>query len=216
MAESANIMTTAGTPPAPRPPMHFTEQLMYSTVRLHYTENGRTSWGTGFIYHFFEADQFAVPAIITNQHVVQGWKTCSFSLASRNSDGTPNPNSHVDVVVPNFQNVWLPHPSADLAIIPIAPTLTSLEQAPNKHAYVNLNQSLIPTKAEFEDLTAIEQVLTVGFPGQVWDDVHNLPVFHRGYTSTAPYIDFKRESRIFDRLFDMARIQRIDGFALQR
>jgi hypothetical protein len=66
-----------------------------------------------------------------------------------------------------------------------------LQKASRQPFIVTLDKSLIPTDQEFEDLTPLEQVLTVGFPGQVWDDVHNLPIFHRGYTATAAYIDFK-------------------------
>src|SRR5262249_27695983 len=56
---------------------------------------------------------------------------------------------------------------------------------------VALDPTLIPTEAELQELTPVEQVLTVGYPGGHWDDVHNLPIFHRGYTSTPPYIDFR-------------------------
>jgi len=121
-----SIMSTAGNA---QPPMTPTEQLMYSTVRLHYTEAGRTSWGTGFVYYFFKSGEAAVPAIVTNRHVIAGMKTCSFSLASLNNDGTPNPSSHIPVTIQNFEKLWIAHPSVDLAIFPLAGVLNELNAA---------------------------------------------------------------------------------------
>lgn len=187
-AANSAIMTSSGA--SPSRPLALTEQLLYSTVRLHYTEGNVAHWGTGFLYAFFQSGQRFYPAIVTNRHVVAEMKTCSFSFASRNDDGSPNLLSHVDVTIPDFQNVWIPHPSADLVIIPIGQILNNLEGSSKRPYYVYTNQALIPTAAEFEDLTPVEQVLTVGFPGALWDTVHNLPIFHRGYTASAPYIDF--------------------------
>jgi hypothetical protein len=183
-----SIISTAGNA---QPRMTPTEQLMYSTLRLYYSEGARVHWGSRFIYRFFKSGQTAVPAIVTNAHVLTPMKTCSFSFASRGKDGKPDHSSHILVTIQNFDTAWLRHPSADLAIIPIAEILRNLQMASKDPFIVYLDQGLIPTNAEFQELTPVEQVLTVDFPGQVWDDVHNLPIFHRGYTSTPPYIDFK-------------------------
>lgn len=174
-----------------RPQLTPTEQLMYSTVRLTYQTPGQTRWGTGFIFNFFKTETTSYLAIVTNQHVVQGMRQCSFNFAGTLNDGAPDLINHVSVAIPNFEQAWIPHPSADLAIIPIAPILTTLEGTKTKPFLIALDQSLIQTDDELNMLMPVEQVLTVGFPGQLWDDVHNLPVFHRGYTATAPYIAFK-------------------------
>ena len=190
---SADDSTTAPTSanPPKSPSMTITEELMYSTVRLQYVEGATTKWGTGFFYNFFLTNDSHVPAIVTNKHVLEGMKACTFRLASTNDDGSPNLSSHIDVEMPNFETAWIPHPSADLAIIPLARKITELSAATKKPFIRTVNQSFIPTTSEFQEFTPVERVLTLGFPGAIWDDVHNLPIFHRGYTASPPYIDFK-------------------------
>jgi hypothetical protein len=172
-------------------PMAATEQLMYSTVRIFQQSAGQLRWGTGFLFRFFNTGDLHVPAIVTNKHVLEGMKDCQFLVASANADGSPNPNKHLRIDIADVPSVSIFHPTADLAILLIGPHLQQLQAAGNVPFLKGLDQSLIPTTDEFKELLPVEQLLTVGFPGQVWDDVHNLPVFHRGYSATAPYIDFK-------------------------
>jgi hypothetical protein len=100
-------------------------------------------------------------------------------------------DNHIPVEISPFQNAYIVHPDADLAIIPVAEILNDINKKIVRPFLIELDQKLIPAQSELKDLTPLEQILTVGFPGQIWDDVHNLPVFHVGYTSTAPYIDFR-------------------------
>jgi hypothetical protein len=99
--------------------------------------------------------------------------------------------NHIPINITEFQHAWIQHPTVDLAIISIGAILTSLRKQGRDPFLITLDPSLIPTDAELRKLLPVEQILTVGFPGRLWDDIHNLPVFHRGYTATAPYIDFK-------------------------
>jgi hypothetical protein len=193
-ASADALAPTAAT--TPQQALTATEQLMYSTVRLTYEETTkindqvviRTKWGTGFLFAFFKTETTSYPAIVTNRHVVEGMKECHFSFAAMASDGTPDLNNHFPIKIGEFDTAWIPHPSADLAIIPVGKILSELN---TKLFVIALDQSLILADDELKALTPVEQVLTVGYPGALWDDVHNLPIFHRGYTATAPYIEFK-------------------------
>lgn len=40
-------------------------------------------------------------------------------------------------------------------------------------------------------LTALEQIVTVGYPDDIWDSTNNLPVLRRGVTATHPKIDYQ-------------------------
>jgi hypothetical protein len=188
-AAAPNILPTTGS--APQSQLTPTEQLMYATVRLSYQTPQSIKWGTGFFFRLFSTKEQNVPVIVTNHHVVDGMPECSLNLASQLSDGSPDYTQSIAVTIDNFQNAWFQLPGVDLVIIPIQPKLNELAKAGKKPFTISLDQNLIPTDAELKDLTPVEQILTVGYPGQVWDSVHNLPVFHRGYTSTAPYIDFQ-------------------------
>jgi len=187
MADTA-ILPAAASAPIPMTP---TEQLMHAVVRISNETAGQVRWGTGFLFHFFQTSAGSFPAIVTNKHVLEGLKDCSFFVASTNADGSPNSDKHLKLEIPDIQSMSLFHPSVDLAIIPIGNHLQKLIAAGTAPFLRGLDQSLIPTTEEFKQLLPVEQLLTVGFPGQLWDDVHNLPIFHRGYSATAPYIDFK-------------------------
>jgi hypothetical protein len=181
-------MATSGA--ASRPKLTITEQLMYSTVRLYNQTGNNLRWGTGFFFELFHAKNFSVPVIVTNRHVVEGWDTCSFSFEGESPSGGPDYDHQLPMQLPNFENLWISHPEADLVIIPIEPLRSRLRQSGGTPFWVPFEQSIIPTDSELEQLTPVEQIITVGFPGLLWDQTHNLPVFHRGYTATAPYIDF--------------------------
>lgn len=187
-AQNTVVPTNAQTPQTVTPP---TEQLMYSTVRLVNQNNNITYWGTGFLFSLFEMNGRGFVVIVTNKHVVNGWDKCSFSVASKLSDGGADLEHHIPIEVDDLPNKLLPHPSVDLVAIPITPIVNDLENKGQQPFFHTLDQSHIPTDDELKNFTPVEQILTVGYPGQLWDDLHNLPVFHRGYTATPPYIDFR-------------------------
>ena len=188
-APPSSIAVTAAE--VPRPALPASEQLMYSAVRLYNQTSDVLRWGTGFLFSLFNTTDSSVPVIVTNAHVVNGWDKCSFSLTGRRDDGTPDLEHHIPVEISQFSAAHIPHPNADLTIIPIAGLLEDLKKRNTAPFFITLDQSLIPTSDELNTLTPVEQIITVGFPGRIWDDVHNLPVFHVGYTESAPYIDFK-------------------------
>jgi hypothetical protein len=57
--------------------------------------------------------------------------------------------------------------------------------------YVSLDPSLIPTDDELANLTAIEDVVMVGYPVGIWDSANNMPVIRRGITATHPAKDYE-------------------------
>lgn len=187
-SSAAGVLPTTGS--APQPQLTPTEQLMHATVRLSYQTSKAVKWGTGFFFRLFSTKEQFVPVIVTNHHVVDGMPECSLHLASQLSDGSPDYTQGVSATIENFESSWVQLPGIDLVVIPIQPTLSRLAREGTKPFTISLDQNLIPTDAELKELTPVEQILTVGYPGQLWDSVHNLPVFHRGYTSTPPYIDF--------------------------
>jgi hypothetical protein len=187
--EPAVVPTNQAAAPAA---LTLSDQLMHSTVRLFNKTADTEISGTGFIFALFKAGNSSIIVIVTNRHVVESLgDSCSFKLARRKADGSPDLDNHLSVVLDDFKHNFIPHPDVDLAIIPLGPLLKKWESQNAVPYFVLFENNLIPTTDELNSLTAIEQVLTVGFPGQLWDDVHNLPVFHRGYTATAPYISFK-------------------------
>ncbi|MCA9261317.1 MAG: hypothetical protein KDA61_19010, partial [Planctomycetales bacterium] len=88
----------------------------------------------------------------------------------------------------DFANRWLPHPEGDvdLCVMPIAPLILESNKQGQELFFVPLTRDLIPDATALEGLNAIEDVLMVGYPDGIWDDVHNYPVCRRGITATHP------------------------------
>jgi hypothetical protein len=88
----------------------------------------------------------------------------------------------------NFESLWIPHPdpAIDLAIMPIAPLINQAVAQGFTPFYRTLDKSVIPTEAQLKDLTAVEEILMVGYPIGIWDRANNYPIFRKGITATHP------------------------------
>lgn len=174
------------------------EQLAHCTVRIEVeSASGSIGTGTGFYYRFAEeADGRHVPAIVTNKHVVDGACRGRFYVTLMDSDGNPDYNNHQVFNFQDFERRWIPHPDPgiDLCAMPIAPLLMAAQQDGNKLFYVSLEKGLIPSEAELVDMTAMEDVVMIGYPNGIWDQVHNMPVMRRGVTATHPALDWNGNS----------------------
>ena len=183
-------MTQNSQAPLPTSKLSASEQIMHTTVRLEMPElGGRT--GTGFHFAFYKQNDVFTPVIITNRHVIEGADIIHFRMTKMGSDGLPSIGNTIAFRIDNLQSRVMFHPHADLAAIIIGDVLSQSTQQGNRPFFISLDQSLIPTDDDLKKLVPLESVLTIGYPGQLWDDLNNLPLFHRGSTATAPYIDFR-------------------------
>lgn len=167
------------------------EQLAYTTVRIECDTPAGTSTGTGFYFAFCRNGDQSIPAIVTNKHVVAGSTKGRFCLhLSQCTDKTPT--THIRFEIPDFEKNWIGHPDhdVDLCVMPIATLLRFSEQRGKKLFFIPMRQELLPSAAELANLTAIEEVVMVGYPNGIWDHVNNMPVFRRGVTATHPNVDY--------------------------
>jgi hypothetical protein len=171
----------------------LSEQLAHSTVRIECeSANGEVGTGTGFFFRFAEKEGIHVPAIVTNKHVIAGAKKGQFIMTLTDEHGEPIEQSHHAFLFDNFERMWIPHPESDidLCAMPIAPLLEASNREKKRLFYISLDKSLIPSKAEYEDMVLIEDITMVGYPNGIWDSVNNMPVFRRGITATHPNLDW--------------------------
>ncbi len=177
-----------GTSIAQPPILSLTEQLAFSTVQIQVELNEGIFSGTGFFFSFFQDDKQSIPVIVTNKHVVAGAKKGVFILSSANADGSPNTTSHIPVVLDSFESRWIPHPdsSIDLAIMPIGPLINEAISKGFTPFYRTVDKSLIPTNEQLKELTAVEDILMVGYPTGISDRTNNYPIFRKGITATHP------------------------------
>ena len=52
---------------------------------------------------------------------------------------------------------------------------------------------MIPTKENLQDLSALEELVMVGYPIGLWDERNNFPIFRKGFTACHPAIDFNED-----------------------
>jgi V8-like Glu-specific endopeptidase len=182
--------------------LSITEQLQYITVRIEVElVSGEISTGTGFFFRLCENEKSHIPVVVTNKHVVAGGKIGKFKITTANDDGSPNDSKHIDVFLDDVEKRFIDHPdqNIDLSILPIAPLLEEAKKKNEKLFYITLDKNLIPTEKDEAALTAVEDILMVGYPNGIWDSINNLPVFRKGITATHPAKDYNgREEFMID------------------
>lgn len=165
------------------------EQLDRCTVRLATDK----STGTGFFYWFKRSleDQAHAPAIVTNNHVLEGATQLRLVVTGRKGDG---PVEQLEITCPLTQLQIMRHPGGlDLCAIAIGPLLEPYGQAGYTLAVTFLNRSIVPTKEQLDELQAVNRVLMIGYPNGIWDRVNNKAIFRSGITATHPGLKYEGE-----------------------
>ena len=178
--------------------MPITEQLMHATVRLE-AKNAAgqvVSTGTGFFFRLFETPNTRADVVVTNKHVVAGAASMILYLTMAGSDGRPNFDK-IRMELHDFASRWNGHPDpeTDLAVFSCNAFAGTLQAAGKTPFYVTLNAGVVPTDTQLAELVPVEDVLVVGYPNGLWDATHTAPIFRRGITATAPFLDFNGERK---------------------
>jgi Trypsin-like peptidase domain len=143
--------------------------------------------------NFCNQGSSCVPAIVTNKHVVAGTIDGEFQItATKSGSDEPNLGTLIPVPIAEFEKNWLlhPDPSVDLAVFPIAHILKWLEEKGHRPFYKSFATDILADAEFLAGLSAIEDILMIGYPIGLWDSKHNFPIVRRGITATPPYIDF--------------------------
>lgn len=163
--------------------------MLYSTVRIA-TSRGS---GTGFFFHFiFQGNSLSVPVIITNKHVVNynPQEEVNFFLHAKNGETPDGKKLNI-----NFKTDWHFHQNQDLCFCFVAPLFNLIKATQQKDIfYIPITEELIWDNAKLEELSAIEDVVMVGYPNGLWDQANNLPLFRKGITSSHPATDFNNKN----------------------
>jgi hypothetical protein len=164
------------------------EKILFTAIRLVDTTT-RIS-GTGFIFGLFHGSQKEFKVIVTNRHVVEPMKSCTFLFHKQLSNEEPDYLGTIPINIADIRSEFIAHKTQDLAIIPIDKYVLDLQAKDTPPFLVSLIQDNIPTDDELNALNPVEEVLTVGYPNGLSDPLHNLPLFHSGRTATPPFLPF--------------------------
>ena len=175
------------------------ERITYSTVliRCDYAD-GTSGRGTGFIINLCQnkEDSTCVPVLITNSHVVENSIKTVFEFCKADENG--NPLDTIPQTLVYSENAWIHHPDkdVDLRCLYLAEALNKLRETKTNIFYIPLKTDIIPNKQKLAELSAIEDVIMVGYPIGLLDRYNHKPIIRRGITSSHPRKDYqgKRET----------------------
>ncbi|MHA1347952.1 MAG: S1 family peptidase [Candidatus Heimdallarchaeaceae archaeon] len=169
-------------------PIH---QLLYSTLRIEGQLPNSTSVGTGFIV-LYEKEDMKYLFIVTNKHVVNGASSGKFFFTKSDNGNNPLVGQRFDINITDFDKSWFFHPAKiDIAICPLVPLLQQIEKANQKVYFRSIPLSLIPTKEQEDKLTALEEIIFIGYPNAIYDTINLLPIIRKGTTATPIFIDYE-------------------------
>jgi len=183
---------------ATRPKIGLTEMMTRVTTKIEiYDEHWNGSIGTCFQFTFFESQGTGLHALVTDKHVIMPEpnyvpKSAFITVTLATSDNKPDYGRELRLEIPRLAEKWIPHPNPtiDLAIIPVNEIMASQANIGQPIFQVNLNQVHIPSDDEIKRLSAIEDLIIIGYPIGISDEVNNVPVIRRGTTATPPFLDF--------------------------
>jgi len=168
------------------------KQLLFNTVRVD-TEllDGSAGSGTAFVVSHPHAR--GTPAfIVTNRHLVIGVRRGGL-VFTQGSNGRPLLGQRFQLNIEDFPQAWFchPDPAIDLAIVPLKPLEEAAARLGVELYYQVIDSRLVPDANMLESLDALEEVLFVGYPNGVWDQVNLMPILRRGTTATPIALDFE-------------------------
>ena len=170
-------------------PKTTTEELMYTTARIVRLDAKGTTLGTGtgFFYSFPAPGSVGrfVPLLVTNKHVIQGATYIEFTVHTASERGAAKPNGKFKFRAE--ASGWVPHPDpkVDLCAAPIGQAIDD-----KKVFYRTFGPDDVPTGEQLEGLSAVEEILMVGYPRGLWDEINNYPLIRRGITASHPAVDY--------------------------
>lgn len=180
--------------------LSISEKLMHSTIRIEVlNEQGHVvSTGTGFFFNFSIHRKDNVPTLVTNKHVVRGAKIGRIIFTVR-KDNKPVYGEKLPYIIHGFEESFIFHPdeNVDLCIMPLNPIYEDAHIRFNKQLFnVCLNEDFIPTKEHLEKFCALEDVVMIGYPNGLWDEINNLPIIRKGTTAIHPKFDYNGKTDI--------------------
>lgn len=172
------------------------EQLCFTTTRIEASNsNGEALAGTGFFYNL-QVDDKRVPLLVTNKHVVKSMVKGNFQFTEGDTEGKPICQRHFNIAYDcDFEQMWVMHPddNVDLCALPISVLIRAANKLGHTLFYKCFDSSLIPKKDDVESFDAIEDIVMIGYPNGLWDEVNNMPINRRGITATHYRYDYNGE-----------------------
>ena len=182
---------------------NIADQLVYATTKIKCFKSSVTSEGTGFFFQKELSNGKIVFALVTNNHVVDGFDNAEIYLASVNANGSPNDQNRVVVSISDLQMKRVSHPSCDIDIcmLLIGDDINKACSEGKSVYYKSIPLTMIPSDEVLAKLSPIEDVIMVGYPDGLMDEYNNKPIVRKGITASSIKLDYENRP---ESLVDMA------------
>lgn len=148
--------------------------------------------GTGFIFGY-EKDNLNYYFLVTNKHVIEN--STDGLLRLHYGDGeNPVLGKFKDVKISNFEGRWIKHPKEDIdiAIMPFLPVWEEILKGGEQIFFRAAGLNHIPSDEIIKnEIDAVEDIVFIGYPNDVYDKKNFLPLVRKGITATPISVDFE-------------------------
>lgn len=177
------------------------EGLLFTTAFLT-CRTPTTSWtGTGFVYEVNAENRSTGetgPArlLVTNRHILQGVTKLKLQMLERHqSKEEPVIGARWEATVDPFsEEMWTGHtdPDIDVAVTSLTRIIEANRGKSPTEPFIKTTSLAVAMEEKDElELDAMEEVVFVGYPDGIYDQVNLLPVARRGTTASHPAVDYE-------------------------
>jgi hypothetical protein len=169
------------------------EQLPYLTVRIEAISiSGASSTGTGFHFGIDVGDNKSAAIVVTNKHVVNEADQISTYISLADQNHNPITGKFHRIVVNDVGRKIFAHPdpSVDLAAFSLADGFLEMAKIGLIPFIRGFGAGDIPDPNLLKMLSPIEDIIMIGYPIGLRDEVNNMPIIRRGITATSYHIDY--------------------------
>lgn len=164
------------------------ETLIYSTIKITKIIGGTAvETGTGFFWNASQQPDMLALCIVTNKHVIANADAViiRFHLATDETVTKPS-GRFINYTIGINHNTVIGHPDAnvDLCAFGISGVMPDLAGRGETLFFRSLSAVNVPSPADWSKFDAIEDVLMIGCPNGIVDEVNNRPIVRRGITAT--------------------------------
>ena len=171
----------------------ISNELIYSTICIKCELNdGSSSTGTGFFFELERTEEGSLTLIITNKHVIEDSIIGYLDILTCDENDDESVKTYA---IYDFEEKWIMHPDddTDLCALVLGEHIDEDELSKEKLRlfYNPITLDYLPTEQDYETFGAIEDVIMIGYPNGIMDEINMKPIVRRGITATHPNIDYE-------------------------
>lgn len=169
------------------------DQAIEVTVHItNYRKDGFLSYGTGFFYSYQD-----YIFLVTNKHVLKDAEQILFKVFTCDENGGPDYQNMEPIIL--FEDDLIRYSyghnskDVDIQIISFTEFLLKTRLIIKRFYVRSVTEKNICDQKQLENLFAIEDIVFVGYPDGIWDEVNHLPVMRTGTTASLLTKDYNGE-----------------------